>query len=150
MSSLPVRKGAIAVLGAAAGALAAAAFVGTAPIASADGNDGNTIDYAALPAPAVTYPDFTYTNEFTLGLGSTEDTWTTTYDGSGLPTTVESTITEPTGTTVYGSEDSFLTEYLTSATAGWEDQGGFAAIDTLSSSGSTDVFEPLVSIFSSF
>lgn len=150
MSSSTVRKGAIAALGAAAGSLAVAAFVGTAPTASAD-NNGNTIDYTALAAPAVTYPDFTYTNEFEVFNGTNSyDVYTTTYDGTGSPTTTMAVETLPSGEVGYGSADTFSSAYDTSATAGYDFTSSYDLYDIVSSTGSTDYFVPLYDVFSSF
>jgi hypothetical protein len=106
MSSTTVRRGVVASLGAAAGALAAAAFVSTAPIASADGNDSTLpaagVDGGALPALD---PTTEYTNELTIGEGNTEVTYETTWDGSGLPMTTTTTETLPTGEEAFGFSD---------------------------------------------
>ncbi|HME75985.1 MAG TPA: hypothetical protein VKI00_10115 [Mycobacterium sp.] len=108
MSSMTFRHGIAAGLGAAAGALAAAAFVSTAPIASADDTDfllplpAASVDAFALPALV---PTNEYTSEFTIGEGSTEVTYDTTWDGSGLPTTTTTTETLPTGEEAFGFGD---------------------------------------------
>lgn len=147
MINVTVRRSVVASLGAAAGALAAAAFVSTAPIATADDNG---IDWSSLasPAPAVTYPEVGYTNDFFVYSGSTETEYVTKYDGTGLPmTTKEPTTDLPTGTTEYGTTDSYTFEDLTSATAGYEDQGGYALADVTTATGTTDYVEPFINIF---
>jgi hypothetical protein len=85
MSSTIVRRSVVAGLGAAVGALVAAALMTTAPIASAVPDD--------------------FTNDFSIFLGGTEDTFYTTWDGTGLPVTIETTTPESTGTEAFGFED---------------------------------------------
>jgi hypothetical protein len=153
MRNMTVRRGVVAGLGAAAGALAAAAFVSTAPIASADPTTDatNSIDYTALAAPAVTYPDFTYSNTFDLYNGTNSyEQYVTTYDGTGSPTTVMTAETLPVGETGSGYTDSFADFYNTSATAGTEFSGMSDALDITSATGTSDYFIPLYDVFSSF
>jgi hypothetical protein len=151
MRNMTARRGVVAGFGAAAGALAAAAFMSTAPIASADdGSDANSVDYAALSAPAATYPLFTFDNSFYVGEGNTLEEYTTTYTGTGMPTTVENTITEPTGTTVYGAYDSFSDDYYTAATTGYDYSTGYDLLDYTSATGVSDYFEPVLTTFGSF
>jgi hypothetical protein len=149
MSSVIFTRGVVTGLGAAAGSLAVAALLGSAPIASAD-NNGSEIDWSTLASPAATFPELTYTNQFELALGNTVDTWTTTFTGSGLPTTTELTTTLPTGTTQFGSVDSFSGDFLTSATHGVADTTIYEALTTISGGSTQDVFLPLESIFTSF
>jgi hypothetical protein len=149
MSSVIFTRGIVTGLGAAAGTLAVAALLGTAPIASAD-NNGSEIDWSTLASPAATFPELTYTNEFELALGNTVDEWTTTFTGSGLPTTTEVTTTLPTGTTEFGSVDQFTSEFLTSASHGVSDTAAYEAITTISGGVTTDTFLPLESVFASF
>jgi hypothetical protein len=149
MSSVIFTRGVVAGLGAAAGSFAVAALLGAAPIANAD-NSGNTIDWAALASPAASFPELTYENTFSLALGNTVDTWTTIYTGTGLPTTTEATTTLPTGTTEFGSADSFSSDLLTSATHGFAEQTGYTLLDSMSGGVTTDYFTPLSSIFESF
>jgi len=133
----------------AAGTLAVAALLGTAPIASAD-NNGNEIDWSTLASPAATFPELTYSNTFTLGLGSTTDTWTTIFTGSGLPTTTEVTTTLPTGVTEFGSSDSFSSELLTSATHGDLYTTAYTFLDIMTGGTTQDYFTPLTSFFETF
>lgn len=149
MSSVIFTRGVVAALGAAAGTFAFAALLGSAPIANAD-NNGNEIDWSTLASPAATFPELTYTNEYTLALGNTVDEWTTIYTGSGLPTTTEVMTTLPTGETEFGSADSFVSELLTSATHGFTDQSIFDTLVLTMAGGTTDYFLPLESVFSSF
>ena len=149
MSSVLFTGGVVTGLGAAAGTLAVAALLGTAPIAGAD-NTGNEIDWSTLASPAATFPELTYTNAFTLGLGNTQDTWTTIYTGSGLPTTTEVTTTLPTGTTEFGSVDTFTGELMTSATHGDLYSTVYETLDVMSPTGSVDYFLPLESVFQTF
>jgi hypothetical protein len=149
MSSVIFTRGVVAGLGAAAGAFAVAALLGTAPIANAD-NNGNEIDWATLASPAATFPELTYTNVYTLALGSTVDTWTTTFTGTGLPTTVETTATLPTGSTEFGSVDQFTSDFLTSATHGDQLVSAFESLVTTSGGTTQDFFLPLESVFSTF
>src|SRR5690242_12593937 len=149
MSSVLYTRGVVAGLGAAAGTFAVAALLGTAPIANAD-NNGNEIDWATLASPAATFPELTYTNVYQLALGNTVDTWTTTFTGTGLPTTVETTQTLATGTTEFGSADSFSSELLTSAAHGDLYSTSYALLDIMSGAQTQDIFEPLVSVFQTF
>src|SRR6185437_12285721 len=136
-------------LGAAAGALAVAAVLGTAPVATAD-NNGNDIDWSTLASPAATFPELTYTNVYTLGLGNTVDTWTTVFTGTGLPTTTEVTATLPTGVTEFGSADTFSSELLTSALHGDAYTTAYQLLETMSAGVTTDTFLPLESVFQTF
>jgi hypothetical protein len=149
MSGVIFTRGIVAGLGAAAGTLAVAALLGTAPIATAD-NNGNEIDWSTLASPAATFPELTYTNVYSLDLGSTVDTWTTTFTGSGLPTTVETTTTLPSGITEFGSVDSFSSELLTSASHGDLYTTGYTLLDIMSGGLTTESFIPLTSLFESF
>jgi hypothetical protein len=150
MSDMTVRRGVVAGLGAAAGALAAAAFLSNAPIAGAD--NGNGIDWGSLasPAPVVTFPELTYTDTVDVYSGTSGEEYITTYDGSGSPVTTMDPLTVPTGDTEYGVTGSYEIEYLTSATAGYEDQAAYALADLTTATGVQDYFEPLVNVFSSF
>ncbi len=78
MRTIVVHRGGLVSLGVATGTLAAAALMTTAPTASADDNPnvGGTGDIAV---PALV-PSDEYTNEFTIGVGNAEDTFTTTWD----------------------------------------------------------------------
>ena len=136
-------------LGAAAGALAVAAVLGTAPVATAD-NNGNDIDWSTLASPAATFPELTYTNVYTLGLGNTVDTWTTVFTGTGLPTTTEVTATLPTGVTEFGSSEAFSSELLTSATHGDIYTTGYTFLDIMTGGVTQDFFTPLTSFFQTF
>jgi hypothetical protein len=151
MRNMTVRRGVVAGLGAAAGALAAAAFVSTAPIASADGgSDANSIDYVGLASPAATFPELEYTNYFDVYNGNTETIYETTYDGTGTPVTTTTTEALAAGDTGYGSADSFSSEYLTSATAGYDFSSQYDAFDISSATTTSDYFIPIYDVFSSF
>jgi hypothetical protein len=151
MRNKTVRRSVVAGLGAAAGALAAAAFVSTAPIADADdGSGANSVDYAGLAAPAATYPLLEYTGQYDIYLGNTEYEYSTDYTGSGMPTTTETTVNLGSGITEYGTASSYSGDYATSATTGYDFSGGSELIDGTSASGSFDYFEPFLSTFSSF
>jgi hypothetical protein len=149
VSSVIFTRGIVTGLGAAAGTLAVAALLGTAPIASAD-NNGSEIDWSTLASPAATFPELTYTNVYELALGNTMDTWTTVFTGTGLPTTTEVTTTLPTGETEFGSLDQFVSDFLTSATHGVADQSIYEAFVSTAGGVTTDTFLPLESVFSSF
>jgi hypothetical protein len=153
MSSMTVRRGVVASLGGAAGALAAAAFVSSAPIASADDGNNSGLDVAnaaANSAPAVTFPELTYENTFTVYDGSTETEYITDYTGSGSPTTTTDVIPLAAGDTAYGSSDSYSWDYFTSASAGYDGSGGYELYDLSTAAGMSDVFLPFDSVFSSF
>jgi len=129
MSSMLVRRGVVAGLGAAAGALTAAALMTTAPIASAT-------------------PDYDSTD--TIGLGGTEYTFTTTWDGTGFPTTVEDTTTLPTGTEAFGFSDDTTSVY-TIGTTSYENIFESALFNTSTATGNTFEFiPPVFEIMSSF
>jgi hypothetical protein len=149
MSSVIFTRGVAAGLGAAAGTFAVAALLATAPIASAD-NNGNEIDWATLASPAATFPQLTYTNEFELFLGNSVDTWTTTFTGTGLPTTTEVTAALPVGETEWGSLDQFSSELLTSATHGDQYVTAYETLVQTVGGVTTDTFLPLESVFSTF
>lgn len=149
MSSVIFTRGVVAGLGAAAGTFAVAALLGTAPIANAD-NTGNEIDWATLASPAATFPELTYTNIYTLALGNTVDTWTTSFNGSGLPVTTETMSTLPAGTTEFGSVDQFTSELLTSASHGDQLISAFESLVTTTGGVTSDTFLPLESIFTTF
>ena len=123
MSSLVVRHGVVAGLGAAAGALAAAALMTTAPIASALPVDGSD-------------------STFTIALGDTTYSFDTTWDGTGLPTTVETTTAEPTGTEAFGFSDTSTSDF-TIGTTSYETEFASALFDTFSATGNTFEFVPL-------
>jgi hypothetical protein len=123
MNSLTLR------LGAAAGALAAAALMTTAPIASAT-------------------PD--YTNDFTISLGGTEETFETTWDGTGLPVTTETTTALSTGTEAFGFSDSGESDF-TIGTTNYVTDFESALFDSFSATGNTFEFlPPIFEISSSF
>jgi hypothetical protein len=63
---------------------------------------------------------------------------------------MEYTTTEPIGTDVYGSSDTFTSDYFTSATTGYDYSTGYDVTDLTTATGSTDIFEPLLSTFGSF
>jgi hypothetical protein len=131
MSSMIVRRGVVVGLGAAAGALAAAALLNTAPIASADDTDF----VLPLPAPAVT-DLYTYSDETIIGEGSQTVTYDTVYTGSGTPTTTTTTDVLPTGTTEYGYEN-IDTSTLTLGADSWTTESQSALFDTFSATGNT-------------
>jgi hypothetical protein len=129
MSSTIVRHGVLAGLGAAAGALVAAALMSTAPIASAT-------------------PD--YDSSFTIGLGGSEDTFSTTWDGTGLPVTTETTATLPTGEEAFGFSDISSSNFTIGADT-FETEFQTVLFDTFSATGNTfEAVPPLFEIFSSF
>jgi hypothetical protein len=129
MNRMTVRRGVAAGLGAAAGTLAAAALMTTAPIASAT-------------------PD--YTNDFTIGLGGSEDTFTTTWNGTGLPVTTETTTTLPTGTEALGFSDVGSSDF-TIGTTSYAAEFESALFDTFSATGNTfESVPPLLEISSLF
>jgi hypothetical protein len=152
MRNMTVRRGVVAGLGAVAGALAAAAFVSTAPIASADdGSDANSVDYAGLASPAATYPELTFTNEFTLYSGNSYTEYYTDYTGTGMPTTTTDTYTLSSGDTEYGSADTFGSDYYTTATTGDYYNSGYDLADFTGAGGTvSDYFEPFTSTFGTF
>src|ERR1700751_1649773 len=101
MRTIKMRRGVLLGLAVAAGTLA------TAPIAGADDTPVFTI-VDDTPVPALTdlvTPTVGYDNQFTIGLGSTEETFITQWDGTGAPTTTEVTDTLPTGTEAFGLGD---------------------------------------------
>lgn len=108
MRTIVVRRGVLVSLGVATGTLAAAALMTTAPTASADDNP-NVGGGGDIAVPALV-PSDEYANEFTIGVGNAEDTFTTTWDFTGLPTTTESTTTLPTGYEAFGFTDSNATD----------------------------------------
>jgi hypothetical protein len=125
MGSTIVRHGVLAGLGAAAGTLVAAALMTTAPIASADS------------------PDFT--NEFTIFLGTTEDTFETTWHGTGLPVTVETT-TPASGSEEFGFEDGSESDF-TLGTTSFETVFQSALVGDFSATGNAfDFVPPLLEI----
>lgn len=152
MRNVTLRRGVVAGLGAAAGALAAAAFVSTAPIAGADdGSSGaGSVDYAGLASPAATFPELTYENIYVDYTGTSGTEYITTFTGTGMPTTVTDPLTLAAGTTEYGSYDSFSGEYLTTATTGYNFSDLFEGIFGSNAAGPFDTFEPLMSSFSAF
>ena len=88
MRTIKMRRGVLLGLAVAAGTLA------TAPIAGADDTPVFTI-VDDTPVPALTdlvTPTVGYDNQFTIGLGSTEETFITQWDGTGAPTTTEVTV----------------------------------------------------------
>ena len=149
MSGVIFTRGIVTGLGVAAGTLAVAALLGTAPIATAD-NNGNEIDWATLASPAATFPELTYNNTFTLALGSTVDTWSTTFTGSGLPTTVETMTTLPVGTTEFGSEDILQGDLLTSASHGDAFSTLYEALTTMTGGVTSESFIPFESALTTF
>jgi hypothetical protein len=94
-------------LGAAAGALATAALITTMPIASAD--DTPNVGYAGyagdVALPALTSGGDDFSNQLEIFTGNTQYLFTTTWDGSGAPVTMESSAMLPTGDTEYGWAD---------------------------------------------
>jgi hypothetical protein len=129
MSSLTVRKGIVAGLGAAAGALAAAALFTTAPIASA-------------------VPTDEYSNVFSIGEGGTVVTYETTWDGTGLPDTKMSTETLPTGTEAFGFQDEG-SSLFTIGSSSFETEFEAVLFDTTSAAGNQFEFvTPLLELFS--
>jgi hypothetical protein len=125
MSSTIVRHGVLAGLGAAAGALAAAALMTTAPIASATPDD--------------------FTNDFSIFLGTTEDNFETTWDGTGLPVTVETTTPEI-GAEEFGFEDGSESDF-TLGTTSFETVFQSALVGDFSASGNAfDFVPPLLEI----
>jgi hypothetical protein len=127
MSSTIVRRSVVAGLGAAVGALAAAALMTTAPIASADDFD----------------------NDFTIGLGSSDYGWETTWDGTGLPVTTEFTESNAPGEE-FGFSDSSTGDFTigTHTFATLFDSGFF---DSFSATGNEFEFLPtLLEIGSTF
>jgi hypothetical protein len=104
MRTIKMRRGVLLGLAVAAGTLGAAA---TAPIAGADDTPVFTI-VDDTPVPALTdlvTPTAGYDNQFTIGLGSTEETFITEWNGTGAPTTTEVTFTLPTGVEGFGFSD---------------------------------------------
>jgi hypothetical protein len=134
-----VHSGVAACLGAAFAALAAAALFATPPIASADETD--------FALPALVPPD-EFTSEFTIGEGATEVTYTTTWDGTGLPTTTMSTDTLPTGTDAFGFSDE-STSVFSIGTTSFETQFESVLFETTSAAGNQFEFvSPLLEFFS--
>jgi hypothetical protein len=104
-----VRHGVLAGVGAAA----AAALFTTAPIASADDTPALSVDDIAVPAAAVAPTLDGYENEFTIGEGGTEVTYTTTYDGVGSPVTTQSIETLRSGDDAYGYTERLFGDFTT-------------------------------------
>jgi len=109
MRKLVVRHGVLAGVGAAA----AVALFTTAPIASADDTPALSVDDTAVPALAVAPTLDGYENEFTIGEGGTEVTYTTTYDGTGSPVTTHSIETLPSGDDAYGYTERLFGDFTT-------------------------------------
>ena len=147
MSSMTVRRGVVVGLGAAAGALGAAAFVSSAPIASAD----NTDFLLPLPAPAVPAADtYTYNDITEIGEGNKTVEYDTVYTGSGMPTTTTTTDVLPVGDTDYGYS-TVDTSVLTLGTASYETVFESAALYSTTAAGSTFEFiTPVIETISSF
>jgi hypothetical protein len=128
MRSVAVHKEIVVGLGAAAGALAAAALFTTAPIASA-------------------IPENEYTNEFTIGEGGSTVTYETTWDGTGLPTTTTTTDTLPTGTEAFGFQDE-SSSFFTIGTTSFNAEFDAVLFDTTSAAGSQFEFvSPVLEFF---
>jgi hypothetical protein len=123
----------------------------TAPIAAADTPSLSGI--GDVPVPAVSdlvTPGVGYTNEFTIGLGSTEETFTTMWDGAGAPTTTELTATLPTGDEGFGFSDIALGDLSVGA-----DTYGFQLEDSLfdlltPTSNTLDLLLPVLDLITNF
>lgn len=152
MSNMTVRRGALAALGAAAGALATAAFVSSTPIASADDNDFALPALAdvGLPAPAVPTDSFTYTDETIIGEGSQTVTYETVFNGTGTPVTTTTTDVLPAGDTDYGYS-TIDTSTLTLGADTWTTAFESTALESTTAAGSSFEFvTPLFETVGSF
>ena len=109
MRKLIVRHGLLAGVGAAA----AVTLLATAPVASADDTPALRVDDIAVPAAAVAPSSYEATNEFTIGEGGTEVTYTTTYDGTGSPVTTQSIETLKSGEDAYGYTERLFGDFTT-------------------------------------